>query len=83
MSNVSGDRKFNNTNNMGLSSEASMSQTRSGITQLLKSLNSTNSNETLTTSLKDSKLIKINQSKKKLDTARRSRLQQLNTDGNS
>lgn len=61
-SNTSGDRKFNNTNNMGgISGEASMSQTRQNITLLLKSLNSTQGNDTLgQTSLKDSKLIKIN-----------------------
>ena len=81
--NNSGERKLNNTNNFQLSSEASNSQTRYGITQLLNSLNSTSkNNDTLaSTSLKDSKhLIKINHSKKRLDTARKSRLQQLQGD---
>ena len=44
-SNTSGDRKLNNTNNigggLGISSDASMSQTRYGISQILKNLNST------------------------------------------
>jgi hypothetical protein len=51
--NTSGERKMNNTNNLGLSSEASMSQTRHGITQLLSSLNSTTAknNETMTSTI--------------------------------
>ncbi len=61
--NTSGERKMNNTNNLGLSSEASMSQTRHGITQMLSSLNSTTAknNETMTSTMfKDTKqLIKV------------------------
>lgn len=64
--------------------------TRYGLTQLLKSLNSTNqSNEMLSTlqitnsggmnavGQKEAKMFKINNSKKKLDTARKSRIQQI------
>jgi hypothetical protein len=55
----------------------------SGLTQILKGLNATTM--TLNTegggqtinSLKDSKLIKINQSKKRLESARKTRIQQI------
>eukprot|EP00347_Sterkiella_histriomuscorum_P019859 403340035 len=83
--------RFNNTNNMnqtsGQMSEASQSQTRYGITQMLKSLNSTtqsndlaNSLQQTNQSLKENKMFKINNSKKRLDTARKSRIQQIQQD---
>jgi len=74
---------LNSTGGAGIS-EASQSQTRYGITQILKSLNSTaQSNELQSsialanTGLRESKLIKVNHSKKRLDTARKSRIQQI------
>ena len=77
--NLNSSGRLNNTNNglgLGTGGDASLSQTRHGISGLFKSLNSTQNTAMTTSAIKESaKILKFTKGKKlKLDSSRRSRL---------